>query len=81
MIPIAIDIWAVGIILLSVLCHRFPIFNSNDDTEALLELGAIFGRSGLEKAAMLHSESRRYIDTSPRLTLASTVQTAPLLPI
>jgi cell division control protein 7 len=53
---IAIDIWAVGIILLSVLCHRFPVFNSNDDTEALLELGAIFGRSGLEKAAMLHSE-------------------------
>ena len=39
------------------MCHRFPVFNSNDDTEALLELGAIFGRAGVEKAAMLHSQS------------------------
>ncbi|KAH8083700.1 kinase-like domain-containing protein [Filobasidium floriforme] len=65
----AIDIWAVGIILLSVLCHRFPVFNSNDDTEALLELGAIFGRSGLEKAAMLHNR-----------TFATNLNTVPLNP-
>lgn len=56
---VAIDIWAAGIILLSILCHRFPIFNSNDDTEALLELGAVFGKSGLEKAAFLHSQLTR----------------------
>lgn len=54
---VAIDIWAVGVILLAVLCQKFPVFQSNDDVEALLELGAVFGRTAMEKNAMLHSES------------------------
>jgi cell division control protein 7 len=70
---LAIDIWAAGIILLSVLCHRFPVFNSNDDTEALLELGAIFGRTGVEKAAMLHSELNRSDERDVRTRLMSRI--------
>ncbi len=54
---IAIDIWAVGIMLLSVLCHKFPIFNSSDDVEALMEIGAMFGPNSLAKCAFLHSTS------------------------
>lgn len=53
---VAIDIWAVGVILLAVLCQKFPVFQSNDDVEALLELGALFGRIAMEKVAMLHSK-------------------------
>jgi cell division control protein 7 len=52
----AIDIWSAGVILLSILTHKFPVFNSNDDIEALLEIGAIFGRGAMERCAMLHSE-------------------------
>jgi cell division control protein 7 len=52
----AIDVWSAGVILLSILTHKFPVFNSNDDTEALLEIAVIFGRSAMERCAILHSE-------------------------
>lgn len=55
---VAIDIWSAGIILLSILSRKFPIFNSNDDTEALMEISAIFGKGKMEKAATTHSASR-----------------------
>lgn len=54
---IAIDIWSAGVMLLSMLTHRFPVFNSSDDIEALMELAAIFGRSSMERCAVLHSGS------------------------
>ena len=43
--------------LLSLLTHKFPVFNSSDDIEALMEITAIFGRNAMEKCAMLHSTS------------------------
>jgi cell division control protein 7 len=43
--------------LLSLLTHKFPVFNSSDDIEALMEITAIFGRNAMEKCAMLHSRS------------------------
>jgi len=43
--------------LLSLLTHKFPVFNSSDDIEALMEITAIFGRNAMEKCAMLHSVS------------------------
>lgn len=52
---VAIDIWSVGIIMLGFLTKRFPIFNSMDDVEALLELGTIFGKRRMEQVALLHS--------------------------
>ncbi|EGF99698.1 uncharacterized protein MELLADRAFT_40147, partial [Melampsora larici-populina 98AG31] len=52
----ALDIWSVGIILLCFLTRRFPFFNSNDDTDALMEIATLFGRAKLEKTATLHSQ-------------------------
>lgn len=54
--------------LLSLLTHKFPVFNSSDDIEALMEIAAMFGRGAMEKCAMLHSE----LDPSVgRLTLTT----------
>lgn len=54
---VALDVWSAGIILLCFLTRRFPFFNSNDDTEALLELLAIYGRRKMERVAALHSKA------------------------
>ncbi|KAF9463068.1 kinase-like protein [Collybia nuda] len=51
----AIDVWAVGMILLFFLTGKFPLFQSNDDTEALMEIAVVIGRNKMEKAATLHS--------------------------
>ncbi|KAJ1926366.1 Cell division control protein 7 [Tieghemiomyces parasiticus] len=53
----AIDIWSVGVILLSILTHRFPFFNSTDDQEALLEMGVLFGKNEICRVAALHDRS------------------------
>lgn len=52
---VAIDMWSAGIMLLSILAHKFPVFNSTDDVESLMEIAAVFGRASLERCAMLHS--------------------------
>lgn len=49
-----IDIWSVGVILLSFLARRFPMFQSLDDTDSLLELCAIFGWKNIRSCAALH---------------------------
>ncbi|KAK4685819.1 cell division control protein 7, partial [Tremellales sp. Uapishka_1] len=64
----AIDIWSAGIMLLSILTHKFPIFNSTDDIEALLEIAAIFGRAAMERCALLHN--RTIISNLPSLDSA-----------
>lgn len=55
--PVALDIWSVGTIMLSFLSGKFPIFNANDDVEALMEIAAILGKRKMEKCAQLHSET------------------------
>lgn len=54
---VAIDIWSAGVILLTLLIRRFPVFNSNDDAEALLEIAVIFGKARMETCAMLHNRT------------------------
>ncbi|TFK24689.1 kinase-like protein [Coprinopsis marcescibilis] len=51
----AVDIWSAGVILLFFLTRKFPVFQSNDDIEALMELAAIFGRKKMESVATLHA--------------------------
>jgi len=53
----AIDIWSAGMILLFFLTGKFPLFQSNDDIEALMEIASIIGRRRMEKAATLHNRS------------------------
>jgi len=48
--------WSAGKILLFLLTEKFPLFQSNDDVEALLEIACIIGRRRMEKAATLHCE-------------------------
>ncbi|KAL9602937.1 MAG: hypothetical protein Q9219_001462 [cf. Caloplaca sp. 3 TL-2023] len=49
-----IDIWSVGVILLTILCQRFPFFNSADDVDALIEMASIFGQRRMKTCALLH---------------------------
>ena len=49
-----IDIWSAGVIGLSLIARKFPLFNSPDDTDALLEIALIFGIDRLQKCAELH---------------------------
>lgn len=48
---VAIDIWSVGVILLTMLTRRYPFFQSTDDIDALVELASIFGNEEMAKAA------------------------------
>lgn len=50
----AIDVWSVGVILLTILSKRFPFFNSADDVEALIEIATIFGVKRMKSAALMH---------------------------
>ncbi|KAL8375873.1 hypothetical protein RB595_007143 [Gaeumannomyces hyphopodioides] len=49
-----IDIWSAGVILLTILCKRFPFFNSADDVDAMIEIATIFGQRRMKAAAQLH---------------------------
>ena len=49
-----IDIWSVGVILLTILAARFPFFNSADDIDAMVEIATIFGRQKMKQCAVLH---------------------------
>ncbi|KAI1371596.1 kinase-like protein [Hypoxylon crocopeplum] len=49
-----IDVWSAGVILLTILCRRFPFFNSADDIEAMIEIATIFGTKRMKHAAQLH---------------------------
>ena len=49
-----IDIWSVGVILLTILSRRFPFFNSADDVEAMIEIATIFGQKRMRAAGQLH---------------------------
>jgi serine/threonine protein kinase len=51
----AIDVWSAGMILLFFLTGKFPLFQSGDDVEALMEIATIIGRKKMEKTATLHS--------------------------
>jgi cell division control protein 7 len=49
--------WAAGTILLFFLTGKFPLFQSNDDMEALVEIACVVGKTKMEKAATLHSRT------------------------
>lgn len=54
-----IDVWSAGVILLTLLARRYPFFQSNDDSDAILEIAAIFGNAELEAAARAYHRSWR----------------------
>ncbi|KAJ4479077.1 kinase-like protein [Lentinula aciculospora] len=62
----AVDVWAAGMILLFFLAKKFPLFQSNDDTEALMEIATIIGRRNMEQTACMHS--RTFATNVPSIT-------------
>ena len=61
MSDVAIDVWSAGIILLFFLIKKFPLFQSGDDVEALVEIASIIGKRRMEKIATLHSLPRLFL--------------------
>ncbi|KAJ5288482.1 hypothetical protein N7478_001512 [Penicillium angulare] len=51
-----IDMWSVGVILLTLLGRRFPFFNSADDIDAMIEMASIFGTRRMKTAAAMHGQ-------------------------
>ena len=74
-----------------MLTLKFPLFNSTDDLEALMEIAAIFGRASMEKCAMLHSEplspfssltqGRGYATNTPDRTIITNCPIPPQPPL
>lgn len=53
----SVDIWSVGIILLSILTGRYPFFKATDDNMAIMQLVSLFGVEPMRKAANKYGES------------------------
>ncbi|EFE29607.1 cell cycle protein kinase, putative [Trichophyton benhamiae CBS 112371] len=49
-----LDVWSVGVILLTFLARRFPFFHSMDDADALIEIASIFGKNKMQLTAAEH---------------------------
>lgn len=47
----AVDIWAAGVVLASVLCARYPFLRAADDVSALAEVADLVGTRALHRAA------------------------------
>lgn len=65
----AIDVWSAGVILLTFLTGKFPLFQSNDDMEAFMEIATILGRKKIERTAALHSAC--FVPSYHRFTVAN----------
>ncbi|KAI9289132.1 kinase-like domain-containing protein [Umbelopsis sp. AD052] len=68
---VAIDVWAVGVILISILTARFPFFQSEDDADALIEIATIFGLREMKDCASLHNRTfHTNVTTIPKTRLS-----------
>lgn len=47
----AVDMWAVGVILLCILSGCYPFFRSPDDLTALAEIMTVFGTEKIKETA------------------------------
>ncbi|KAI8351235.1 kinase-like domain-containing protein, partial [Choanephora cucurbitarum] len=45
----AVDIWAVGVILLIILSGQYPFFEPDDDADSIMELAHVFGMKKLKE--------------------------------
>lgn len=49
----AVDVWAAGVILISILSGCYPFFKGSDDFQALAEIITVFGDDVVRKTALL----------------------------
>jgi len=54
---VAVDMWAAGVILLSILARSYPFFRSPDDITALAELISLFGSEALQSVAKKYNRN------------------------
>ena len=50
-----IDMWSIGVIFLTILVGHYPLFNSSDDLDAIVEIACIFGNEAMKDAATFYS--------------------------
>ena len=50
------DIWAAGVIFLSILTGRYPFFKAQDDMTALAQIMSIVGTEEMKKASRAYGE-------------------------
>lgn len=50
----AIDMWSVGVILLSILTTQYPFFLSTEDIDNLVEIALLFGHAEMRRTAKLY---------------------------
>ncbi|XP_052758813.1 cell division cycle 7-related protein kinase-like [Galleria mellonella] len=60
----AVDMWASGVVLVSVLSARYPFFRASDDVSALAELADLLGTQALQRTAA--ALGRRLVTSSGR---------------
>ncbi|XP_001600655.2 cell division cycle 7-related protein kinase isoform X1 [Nasonia vitripennis] len=70
----AIDIWACGVMMLSILSGTQPFFRSPDDMTALAEITAIFGSSSIQQLARKLGKKLVYSNEIPGIDLISLCQ-------
>ncbi|KAI9306698.1 kinase-like domain-containing protein [Cunninghamella echinulata] len=68
---VSIDIWSVGVILLSVLTGRYPFFVAQDEGDSLLEFANIFGLKEMKECAALYNRTfDTNIETLPKTRIS-----------
>lgn len=48
----AVDVWAIGVIMISILSACYPFFKASDDFTALAEITTVFGDDIIKKTAL-----------------------------
>jgi cell division control protein 7 len=61
----ALDVWSAGIIFLSVLTGRYPIFKPDDDFDALYEIAKCIGTGNVQRAAKDMGRSIEFPEVIP----------------
>uniref|UniRef100_A0A0K2UH69 non-specific serine/threonine protein kinase n=1 Tax=Lepeophtheirus salmonis TaxID=72036 RepID=A0A0K2UH69_LEPSM len=56
----AVDVWAVGIIMLCILTRSYPFFHAPDDLTALAEISVLFGSDAVHQAAKSYGKKFLY---------------------
>ncbi|XP_058799639.1 cell division cycle 7-related protein kinase-like [Phymastichus coffea] len=70
----AIDIWACGVIMLSILSGTQPFFRSPDDMTALAEITTVFGSTAIQQCAKKIGKKFICSNNTPAIDLTSLCQ-------
>ncbi|XP_063545809.1 uncharacterized protein LOC134753797 [Cydia strobilella] len=75
----AVDMWAAGVILASVLSGRYPFFRATDDLTALAEITELLGTAALQRTAQALDDLTALAEITELLGTAALQRTAQAL--